>query len=87
MRVLDSPSYLGHQANDPAWFLAQGRANLLQAATRRVFHAEVGNAILAFRDLVDGKNVWMIEAGGGLGFTTKTGQGLVGIRRDNSEPA
>ena len=51
-----------------------GRA---QISARRVFHAEKRQAVLAFADLVNRKNVWMIEAGGCFRFALEAHERLV----------
>ena len=48
-----------------------------QTSARRVFHAEKRQAILAFADLVNRKNVWMIEAGGCFRFALEAHEHLV----------
>src|ERR1041385_8928871 len=72
MRVLDSPRYFGNQLDAFARFVAQSRSGFLQASASRILHAEKWQPVFAVADLVDGKNVRMIKAGGCFSFAPKT---------------
>src|SRR6266542_5010385 len=79
MRVLDSMRHLGHKPDAFARFTAQSRPGFLQAAPSRVFHAEERQAVFALADFINGKNIRMIEAGGGFSFAPETFQRVSGI--------
>ena len=50
-----------------------------KASARRVFHIEVLQALFAFADLVNRKNVWMVKARDRFSFAPKTRQRLMGV--------
>ena len=77
MRVSDGASDLRHQPHTRARLDAEGRCRGTEASPRRVFHAEKRQAILTFADLVNRKNVWMIEPGDRFGFAAKPHKCLV----------
>src|SRR6266705_1972881 len=91
MRVLDSTRPLGHKPDAFAWFTAQSRPGFLQAAPSRILHGEKRQPVFALADLIDGKNIRMIETGRGFSFTPEAFQrfariGLIGdyaLERDD----
>src|SRR5439155_18315995 len=74
MRVLDSMCHFGHKPDAFAQFVAQSRLSFLQAPPSGVFHAEERQPVFALADLIDGKNIRMIETGRRFSFTPKTFQ-------------
>src|SRR5205823_1398841 len=74
MRALHGACDLCHQAYHFPRVVAQGWADLLQAAARSVFHTEERYAFRALAYLVDGQNVGMIEARRRFGFAPETCQ-------------
>src|SRR5436309_12998783 len=79
MRVSDRARNLGHHPHTLAGLFAKRSGSVTQAPARRVFHAEKRQALFTFTNLVNRKNVWMIEAGDGFGFAPKAHQCLVRI--------
>ena len=79
MRVLHGARDLRHQAHDFARIITQGRPDFLQAAARRILHAEEGHAVLALSHFVDGQNVGMIEARRGFRFAPETRQRIARV--------
>jgi hypothetical protein len=49
----------------------------MQTSSSGEFHAEKRQTVLAFADLVDRKNVGMIQAGYGFGFASEAHKRLV----------
>ncbi len=86
VRVLNCPSHFGHQRHCASRFPAQGGGGLEQAAAACKLHAEVGQTVVRFADLVDGQDVGVIEAGGGLRFATESRQRFlrIGVVREDS---
>ena len=72
MRVLHGACYLGHEPDALARFGAQRSSGFLQAAARRVFHAEKRQPVFALADFINGKNIRMIETGSGFRLSPKT---------------
>jgi len=72
--VLDRASNLRHQLYATSWIAMQACSELLQAATGDVFHAEERQSVLAFADVVDRQNIWMIEVGCRFGFAPEPGK-------------
>src|SRR5436189_107211 len=79
MSVVDSAGNLCHQLHTPARVLAECRCCGAKTPARREFHAEKRQALLTFADLMNGKNVRVIEASDCFGFAPKTHQRLMGI--------
>ena len=80
MSVGDGARDLGYQSHTFTRVGAKCRCRSTKAPALRVFHAEKRQAFLTFADLVNGKNVWVIETRDRFGFAPKTNQRLVGIR-------
>src|SRR5439155_11801517 len=68
-----------HQSHTRARLSAERSCRATQASACRVFHAEKRQRLLAFADLVNRKNVWVIEAGDRFSFAPKAHQHLVRI--------
>src|SRR5262245_54876481 len=77
--VCNGPRDLGHHPHTFARILAERRCCGTKAATRRIFHAEIRQAFFVFADLVNRKDVRVIEARDRLGFASKAHQRLVRI--------
>src|SRR6266496_274235 len=71
MRVSDGARNLGHHSHTFARVLPERRCRGAKAPARCIFHAEKRQAFLTFADLVNWKDVWMIEAGYRFGFAPK----------------
>jgi hypothetical protein len=70
MRVVHCARYFGNQFNRSADGYGLALDYFVKLTSFDKLHAEVATT-LAFADLVDGDNAWMIEAGGGLRFAAK----------------
>jgi hypothetical protein len=79
MSVSDGACNLRHHAHTLARVLAELRRRSPKAAAGGVFHAEIRQPFFTFADLVNGKNVWVIEARDRFGFAPKAHQRLVRI--------
>src|SRR6266480_2250046 len=79
MGVSNRARDLSHQSHTLARLCAKRGQRRAQAPTHRVFHAEIRQALLTFADLVNRKNVRVIEAGDRFGFAAKAHQRLMRI--------
>jgi hypothetical protein len=77
MRIFDGPSDFCEQLDTFARFAAKRRPDGAQASARRQFHAEKGKTIFGFTDLVNRKNVRMIETGRCFGLASEARECLV----------
>ena len=77
MSVSDGARDFCHQLHTLARLGTERSCRDTEASTRRVFHAEKRQAILTFADLVNRKDVWMIEPGDRFGFAPKAHKRLV----------
>ena len=77
MRVSNRARDFCHHLYTLASIAAEFRCRRTKTPTRCVFHAEIRQAILAFADIVNRKNVWMIEARDRFGFAPEAHQRLV----------
>src|SRR5437773_2947082 len=68
-----------HQSHTLASLRAERGCRSAEASTLSIFHAEKRQALLTFTDLVNRKNVWMIETRDCFGFAPKAHQRLVRI--------
>src|SRR6516162_1054069 len=78
-------SDLSHHPHALTQLRAQRQRCGTKASTACVFHAEIRQAFFAFADLVNGKNIWVIEARDRFRFTPKTHQRVMRVhlmRRD-----
>ena len=71
MRVLHGARDLGHQRDDPTGFVAKTTRDVQQTSAGGKFHAEEGQAVVAFAHFVDRQDVRMIQARGSFRFATK----------------
>src|SRR6266511_5471678 len=79
MRVSDAARDFCHPPYTLARLGMERRCRSSKASARRVFHAEKRQALFTFADLVNRKNVWVIEAGDRLGFAPKAHQRLMRV--------
>src|SRR6266446_10690282 len=79
VRVSNATRDLCHQSRTLARLSAEHRCRGTQASARRIFHAEKRQALLTLADFVNGKNVWVIEAGDRFGFAPEAHQRLMCI--------
>src|SRR5205807_1319865 len=77
MSVSDGARDHCHHPHALARLGAERRCRGPKAPSRRVFHAEKRQALLTFADLVNRKNVWMIEARDRFSFAPKAHERLV----------
>src|ERR1700731_65525 len=76
---MDCARYSRKQLHRAPWRIAKAFLCVEQTSAGGEFHAEKGKTVVSRADVVNGQNIWMIEAGGGPGFTLKPHQGLAGI--------
>src|SRR5437773_10001484 len=79
MGISDAARDLRHQPHALARLLAEHRRRAAKAPARRIFHAEKREALLTFADLVNRKNIWMIEARDRFGFAPKAHQRVMRV--------
>src|SRR5206468_4476819 len=79
MSVSNRARNFRHQSHTFASLRAERGCRSAEASTLRIFHAEKRQALLTFTDLVNRKNVWMIETRDCFGFAPKAHQRLVRI--------
>src|SRR4029077_18226205 len=77
--VFDSMRDFCHELHALPRFIAQRSRVLLQASLLRELHAEKRQAILAFAPFINRKDVWMIQTGHRLCFSSETLQRFVRI--------
>ena len=77
MSVSNRARNFRHQSHTFASLRAERGCRSAEASTLRIFHAEKWQALLTFTDLVNRKNVWMIETRDCFGFAPKAHQRLV----------
>src|SRR5262245_64791037 len=68
-----------HHLHTFARILAKGRSRGTKAPTSRIFHAKIWETFFALADLVNRKNVGMIEARDRFGFAPKAHQRLMRV--------
>ena len=72
MGVVDSVCDFYHELHALPRFIAERSSVLLQTSLLRELHAEKRQAILAFANFINGKDVWMIQTGDCLCFPSET---------------
>src|SRR6478672_501424 len=77
--VFDSMRDFCHELHALPRFIAQRSCVLLQASLLRELHAEKRQSILAFTHFINRKDVWMIQTGHRLSFSSETLQCSVRI--------
>src|SRR5438876_7267880 len=68
VRVFGSARDFHHQLHTSSRLAPQDYLSVFQTATGRKLHAEKRETVLALAHLIDGEDVWMIQAGCGFGF-------------------
>src|SRR6188472_1065370 len=79
VRVFDSMCDFCHELDALPRLIAQRSRVLLQASLLRELHAEKRQAVLAFAHFINRKDVWMIQTGHSLCFSSETLQRSVRI--------
>ena len=79
VRVLDGARDLGDERHALPRIVLQRGTDFLQTSAGREFHAEEREAVFALAHFVDGQNVRMIEARGGLRFAAEAGERFAGV--------